>query len=491
MADQFVQFVLRTGVGIINSKDTLLCVAHDGPALRFDGESAGFAAAALEILASPSSASDLTAELARRADAEVDPAIVEDLLRALQRARLVVTHNPERQQPPQNNQKSLHGARIVLALTGAIAAAEAPRTVLALQRRGATVRVAMSRAAKRFVSHWTLQALTHEKVFTRMVSRDPHTPAPHIELGRWADAVLVAPTSATTLSRIAGGDNSDLVAALCIASPAPVLLAPSMNVRMLRAPSTQRNLEVLRSDGFHVLAPSSGVEVADEPEGRKQMAGVTLTAEALVHAFDAWYQQIARAQTTNPEVLWDEVYKKTAAADLPWIADGLDESLRAQLLALAPPPGSALDIGCGLGFQSRGLAALGYLTVGVDLSKEAIQRAATLAPQKGFLFVHDDFLASKLNSHFDVVLDRGTFHTLPASSRASYMKSIGRLTGPGSIFVVFHDSKEADGRFATMRMSPEELESVFNGFERITSFPVTLRRAEDGKAFCTVLRRVG
>ena len=107
------------------------------------------------------------------------------------------------------------------------------------------------------------------------------------------------------------------------------------------------------------------------------------------------------------------------------------------------------------------------------------------------MFVHDDFLASKLNSHFDVVLDRGTFHTLPASARASYTKSIGRLTGPGSIFVVFHDSKEADGRFATMRMPPEELEGVFVGFERITSFPVTLRRAEEGKAFCTVLRRVG
>ncbi|NUP05587.1 MAG: methyltransferase domain-containing protein [Polyangiaceae bacterium] len=471
---------------VIEARDAFTIAARSGAVLRFEGDSASFASAVWSLLARPMQAEDLRARLSKQAGSDVPAVLLGELVTALEGIGAIVRPRPV--ESPPGRRRPLEGTRVVLALSGAIAAADAPRTVLALQQRGATVRVVMSAAARRFVSRSTLEALTHAPVPSRLWSRDPSEPVPHIEIGRWADAVFVAPASATTLGRIASGDCSDLVSALVIATRAPVLVAPSMNDAMLGSPSVRRNLETLKKDGFHVLSSSSGVEVADAPADRGAHFGGAATPSQLAAAFEAWFSHCDpnnRARSID----WDEIYRCNAAEALPWLADAPDEDVRRALVDAVPPPARVLDIGCGLGLQSRDAAALGYSMVAIDISGQAIAKASS-TPGSPVVFVRDDITDSRLGGRFDAIVDRGTFHTLSGAMRKRYAENVARLAGPGAFLILVHDGPGADPRFATEKLAPEMLATELPGYALVSYAPATLRRGEEGLAFCSTLRRL-
>jgi len=158
----------------------------------------------------------------------------------------------------------LHGKRIVLGVTGGIAAYKAAELVRLLGKAGAEVQVAMTEAATHFVTPVTYQALSGRPVFTdQWDARMPNAMA-HIDLSRQADAIVVAPASADFLARVANGLADDLLTTMVLARDCPLLVAPAMNRQMWENPATRRNAAQLLADGVKVLGPASGEQACGE-----------------------------------------------------------------------------------------------------------------------------------------------------------------------------------------------------------------------------------
>jgi phosphopantothenoylcysteine decarboxylase/phosphopantothenate--cysteine ligase len=165
---------------------------------------------------------------------------------------------------------TLAGKRIVLGITGSIAAYKGAELVRELRGSGADVQVVMTRSARAFITPLTLQALSGRPVRGEILDPDEESGMDHIALARWADLVLVAPASANLLARLAHGLADDLLTTLCLATAAPIAVAPAMNQQMWAAAATRANVEVLRSRGVAVIGPASG-DLACGEEGLGRM----------------------------------------------------------------------------------------------------------------------------------------------------------------------------------------------------------------------------
>ena len=150
----------------------------------------------------------------------------------------------------------LQGRRVLLCVTGGVAAYKSAYLARRLVEAGATVRVEMTESALEFVGAQTFAAITGEHPFTALFAAD--LVSPHTELARWADLVIVAPATGATIGRVANGISEDLVSATIIATTVPVLLAPAMHTEMWEHPATERNLETLRGFGYHIIGPEIG-----------------------------------------------------------------------------------------------------------------------------------------------------------------------------------------------------------------------------------------
>jgi len=158
----------------------------------------------------------------------------------------------------------LNAKRIVLGVTGGIAAYKAAELVRLLAKQGAEVQVAMTEGAMHFVTTTTFQALSGKPVFTDQWDQRMPNAMAHIDLSRAADLILVAPASADFMARIAHGMADDLLATMVLARACPLLLAPAMNLQMWQNPATQRNVAQLAADGVSILGPASGEQACGE-----------------------------------------------------------------------------------------------------------------------------------------------------------------------------------------------------------------------------------
>lgn len=156
------------------------------------------------------------------------------------------------------------GTRILLGVSGGIAAYKAADLVRRLRERGAEVQVVMTEAATRFVAPLTLQALSGREVRASLWDAAAEAAIGHIELARWANQIIIAPASADLIARLAHGLADDLLTTLCLASGAPVSLAPAMNQLMWAHPATQANLRCLRERGVRVIGPAVGEQACGE-----------------------------------------------------------------------------------------------------------------------------------------------------------------------------------------------------------------------------------
>ena len=159
---------------------------------------------------------------------------------------------------------SLSDQHIVLGITGGIAAYKSAELVRRLVDHGAEVQVVMTDAAKAFIAPLTLQALSGRPVRDSLLDPSAESGMGHIEIARWADRLVVAPASADFIARLAGGMASDLLATVCLATSAPIALAPAMNQGMWRKAATQRNLATLKADGITMLGPNSGEQACGD-----------------------------------------------------------------------------------------------------------------------------------------------------------------------------------------------------------------------------------
>lgn len=160
--------------------------------------------------------------------------------------------------------QSLTDKRIVLGITGGIAAYKSAELVRRLRDHGAEVRVVMTPAAAEFITPLTLQALSGNPVHTALLDHAAEAAMGHIELARWADAVVIAPATANFIARLSNGLADDLLSTLCLATKAPLLVAPAMNRQMWQNPATRENVERLQARGVTLLGPASGAQACGE-----------------------------------------------------------------------------------------------------------------------------------------------------------------------------------------------------------------------------------
>ena len=158
----------------------------------------------------------------------------------------------------------LTGKRILLGVTGGIAAYKAAILLRQLRQHGAEVRVVMTHNACEFITPLTMQALSGKLVHTKLLDLETESAMSHIELARWPDLVLIAPSSANFIARYSNGFAEDLLSTLCLATSSPVMLAPAMNQQMWQNPVTQENLKKLRTRGIIIIGPAKGDQACGE-----------------------------------------------------------------------------------------------------------------------------------------------------------------------------------------------------------------------------------
>lgn len=164
----------------------------------------------------------------------------------------------------------LKGKKIVLGITGSIAAYKACYIIRGLIKRGAEVQVVITPAGKEFITPITLSALTSKPVISEFFAQRDGTWNSHVDLGLWADAMLIAPATASTIGKMANGIADNMLITTYLSAKAPVFVAPAMDLDMFAHPSTQQNLERLRSYGNHIIEPGTG-ELASHLVGKGRM----------------------------------------------------------------------------------------------------------------------------------------------------------------------------------------------------------------------------
>ena len=188
----------------------------------------------------------------------------------------------------------LKGKKIVLGITGSIAAYKACQIIRLLVKAGAEVQVVITPAGKEFITPITLSALTQKPVISEFFSQRDGSWHSHVALGLWADAMLIAPCTASTLGKMANGVADNMLITTYLSMKAPVFIAPAMDLDMYAHPTTQQNLDTLRSFGNHIIEPQSGF-LASGLEGKGRME----EPEKIVEALDAFFTQ-SSPLTTHP-----------------------------------------------------------------------------------------------------------------------------------------------------------------------------------------------
>ncbi|QUG77691.1 bifunctional phosphopantothenoylcysteine decarboxylase/phosphopantothenate--cysteine ligase CoaBC [Erwinia sp. E602] len=287
----------------------------------------------------------------------------------------------------------LSGKRIVLGVSGGIAAYKTPELVRRLRDRGAEVRVVMTDAAKAFITPLSLQAVSGFPVSDDLLDPAAEAAMGHIELGKWAELVILAPATADLIARVAAGMANDLVTTLCLATAAPIAIAPAMNQQMYRAAATQHNLTVLAERGIAVWGPDSGSQACgDIGPGRMldPLAIVALAAELTTPVNDLQHLRIMITAGPTREAL-DPVRfisnhssgKMGFAIAAAAAARGAQVTLVAGPVTLPTPAGvTRVDVTTALEMQQAVMDAAAQQQIFIGCAAVADYRAAAIAGDK-------------------------------------------------------------------------------------------------------------
>jgi hypothetical protein len=435
---------------LFSRRDELVLVGGNGSGQRLAGDSAELVRAILDLLQVPRTRDEIVRELERLSGGPIARAsVVDEALALLRDAQAidVVSQAPLGPAPARG--------RLLLGVSGAVAAAGAPELVQRLQHAGFVVRVALTPTAARFVSPRVLEALTHAPVARSLWRRDPANPVPHMRWAEWAELVLICPASATTIARIVAGDCSELVAAIVTATRAPVVIVPSMNGAMYASPAMQRNLEQLRLDGRCVVGCGVGEELADAPEGRVARGGAAPSWSAVVDV-----AAFVAAERPRPD--WNALYAADAAP--PFCADRFDADVGEALAQRRVTSGRVLDCGCGSGTVAVELSRRGFAVSAVDVAPGALVLARARDGSDGVRWLEGDVTDEAIVSgSFDVIIDRGCVHGLPGAAHARWATAMARLCRPGGWLVVKSLAPDERAPPHTHAFTRDELRTLLDG----------------------------
>ncbi len=199
----------------------------------------------------------------------------------------------------------LQGKKIVLGITGSIAAYKACYLIRGLIKQGAEVQVVITPAGKEFITPLTLSTLTGKPVVSEFFDRRDGSWHSHVQLGLWADAMVIAPASASTIGKMANGVADNMLITTYLSMKAPVFVAPAMDLDMYAHPSTQKNLQTLRSYGNHIIEPGTGF-LASKLEGKGRME----EPEKIIEVLDCFFAEKADLQGKKVLITAGPTYEK-------------------------------------------------------------------------------------------------------------------------------------------------------------------------------------
>ena len=199
----------------------------------------------------------------------------------------------------------LQGKKIVLGITGSIAAYKACYLIRGLIKQGAEVQVVITPAGKEFITPLTLSTLTGKPVVSEFFDRRDGSWHSHVQLGLWADAMVIAPASASTIGKMANGVADNMLITTYLSMKAPVFVAPAMDLDMYAHPSTQKNLQTLRSYGNHIIEPGTGF-LASKLEGKGRME----EPEKIIEVLDRFFAEKADLQGKKVLITAGPTYEK-------------------------------------------------------------------------------------------------------------------------------------------------------------------------------------
>ncbi len=286
----------------------------------------------------------------------------------------------------------LNGKRILLGVTGGIAAYKAAELVRLLKKGGAEVQVVMTRAAKEFITPMTLQALSGREVRQELFDPVHEAAMGHIELARWADLILVAPASAHLLARLSAGMADDLLTTLCLAAASPIAVAPAMNQQMWLNPATRENVRRLEGNGVHIWGPAEGEQACGETGPGRMLEPEELLRRVEDYFADGPLQGVRVLMTAGPtREPMDPVRfvgnrssgKMGFALARAFVAAGAEVTLVSGPVALDTPAGVArVDVETALEMQQAVQARVAECDIFVACAAVADYRPQESAQQK-------------------------------------------------------------------------------------------------------------
>ena len=199
----------------------------------------------------------------------------------------------------------LKGKKIILGITGSIAAYKACYIIRGLIKQGAEVQVVITPAGKEFITPITLSALTSKPVISEFFAQRDGTWNSHVDLGLWADAMLIAPATASTIGKMANGIADNMLITTYLSAKAPVFIAPAMDLDMYAHPSTQKNLDILRSYGNRIIEPATG-ELASHLVGKGRME----EPENIIRVLDEFFSASTELQGRKIMITAGPTYEK-------------------------------------------------------------------------------------------------------------------------------------------------------------------------------------
>ena len=199
----------------------------------------------------------------------------------------------------------MKGKKIVLGITGSIAAYKAAILIRGLIKKGAEVQVVITPSGKEFITPITLSALTSKPVISEFFAQRDGTWNSHVDLGLWADAMVIAPATASTIGKMAHGIADNMLITTYLSMKAPVFVAPAMDLDMFAHPSTQKNLDILRSYGNHIIEPAEG-ELASHLVGKGRME----EPEKIIESLEAFFAKQQDLQGKKVMITAGPTYEK-------------------------------------------------------------------------------------------------------------------------------------------------------------------------------------
>jgi len=307
----------------------------------------------------------------------------------------------------------LQNKKIVLGISGGIAAYKTPELVRRLKDQGADIRVVMTEGAKAFITPLTLQAVSGNAVADSLLDTQAELAMGHIALAKWADLVIIAPATADIMARIAAGMANDLLTTLCLATSAPIAIAPAMNQQMWHAMATQANVKTLTERGFQLWGPGSGKQACGDIGLGRMLEVDELVSLGSDFFYDKYLQGQHWVITAGPtrEAIDPVRYisnhssgKMGYAIAHAALRAGADVTLISGPVAISAPIGCQLiSVNCAEEMHQHALKIAPHCTTFVACAAVADYRVADIATQK--IKKDNDVMQLKLVRNHDIVAD--------------------------------------------------------------------------------------